>query len=183
MTKLEDIIENHATDKNTTHSYLPVYQELFEEKQLSATNVLEIGLGHGGSIKLWNDYFPNADIYCLDINTSWGVRCNLNSPRIHLQLRDAYTEECVSSFQAGSFDIIVDDGPHTLESMVFTVEKYSSLLKPDGILVVEDIPKLEWAETLKKLAPNTMMCEIHDRRSLKGRFDDILLVGKQKNQV
>lgn len=180
MPRLEDLIDDRATDKNTTHSYLPVYQELFAEKQLTATNVLEIGLGHGGSIKLWNDYFPNAHVHALDINMSWGLRCSLDSPRIHIHMRDAYTDESLRMFSPGTFDILVDDGPHTLESMIFFVQKYSALLKSDGILVVEDIPELEWTEKLASVLPADMTYEVHDRRSLKGRFDDILFVATCK---
>ena len=57
---LEEIVDNSRTDKNTTHSYLPLYQQLLINKKGTARNVLEIGIGHakrGGSIKLWNDYF------------------------------------------------------------------------------------------------------------------------------
>lgn len=54
---LEEIIDNSRTDKNTTHSYLPLYQHLLKKKKDSAKNILEIGIGdfgqkNGGSIKL-----------------------------------------------------------------------------------------------------------------------------------
>ena len=59
---LEEIVDNLRTDKNTTHSYLPLYQTLLKSKKESAKNVLEVGIGdfgekNGGSIKLWKDYF------------------------------------------------------------------------------------------------------------------------------
>lgn len=178
--RLEDIVDNRATDKNTTHCYLPIYQFLFESKKETATNILEIGLGHGGSIKLWNDYFVNATIHCIDINTSWGIRCSLNSPRIRIQLQDAYTEQALHTFKDEIFDIIIDDGPHTLESMIFCVGKYSKLLKPDGILVIEDIPELGWTDILATHVPSHMDYEIYDKRREKNRFDDILFVVKSR---
>ena len=64
---LEDIVDNLTTDKNTRHSYLSLYQELLIHKKETAKNVLEIGINRGGSIKLWNDFFTNADVYGLDI--------------------------------------------------------------------------------------------------------------------
>jgi spermidine synthase len=179
MVRLEDIVDNRATDKNTTHCYLPIYQSLFESKRETATNVLEIGLGHGGSIKLWNDYFVNSTIHCIDINTSWGIRCSLNSPRIQIHIQDAYTEQTLEKFKNQTFDIIVDDGPHTLESMIFCVDRYSKLLKQDGILVVEDIPELAWTNTLAQYVPRDMTYEIYDKRHEKNRFDDILFVVKR----
>ena len=60
MTSLEEIVDNSKTDKNTLHSYLPLYQELLKGKKETAKNILEVGISQGGSIKLWHDYFTNA---------------------------------------------------------------------------------------------------------------------------
>jgi hypothetical protein len=57
---LEQIVDNTRTDKNTTHSYLPLYESLFKNKKETTQNILEIGFQNGGSIKLWRDYFINA---------------------------------------------------------------------------------------------------------------------------
>jgi len=64
---LINLVDNSLTDKNTTHSYLPLYEHLLSSKKESAKNVLEVGTQFGGSIKLWRDYFTNANIYGLDI--------------------------------------------------------------------------------------------------------------------
>ena len=64
---LEQLADNSRTDKNTVHSYLPLYHNLLISKKESAKNVLEIGIWNGGSIKLWHDFFPNATVYGLDI--------------------------------------------------------------------------------------------------------------------
>lgn len=37
---LEEIANNERTDKNTTHSYLPLYQNLLASKKETAKNVL-----------------------------------------------------------------------------------------------------------------------------------------------
>ena len=47
---LEEIVDNMKTDKNTIHSYLPLYQKLLINKRESAKNVLEVGISYGGSI-------------------------------------------------------------------------------------------------------------------------------------
>ena len=64
---LEKIVDNSRTDKNTIHSYLSLYQKLLITKKETAKNVLEVGIYNGGSIKLWSDYFTNANVYGLDI--------------------------------------------------------------------------------------------------------------------
>ena len=63
----EEIVDNSKTDKNTIHSYLPLYQKLLISKKETAKNVLEVGIDRGGSIKLWSDFFTNVNVYGLDI--------------------------------------------------------------------------------------------------------------------
>jgi hypothetical protein len=55
------------TDKNTTHSYLPLHEKLLKKKQETAQNILETGIQDGGSIRLWRNYFINATIFGSDI--------------------------------------------------------------------------------------------------------------------
>jgi len=45
---LEQLVDNERTDKNTVHSYLPLYQELLKSKKETAQNVLEVGIYKGG---------------------------------------------------------------------------------------------------------------------------------------
>jgi hypothetical protein len=69
---LLSLVDNNETDKNTSHSYLELYETLLAPKKDTAKNILEIGIGdyrvkNGGSIKLWKSYFTNAKIYALVI--------------------------------------------------------------------------------------------------------------------
>ena len=77
-----------------------------------------------------------------------------------------------------TFDIVVDDGPHTLESMIQFITLYLPLLKADGILVIEDVQDIAWLETLTQVTPDAFKPYIqkYDRRSVKGRYDDIMFV-------
>ena len=70
---LLELVDNTKTDKNTLHSYLGLYQELLVSKKDTAKNVLEIGIRDGGSIKLWSDFFVNANVYGLDIMSNDNV--------------------------------------------------------------------------------------------------------------
>ena len=63
-----ELVDNARTDKDTIHSYLETYEDLFKNKKLTSSAVMEIGIYDGGSIKLWYDYFPNANIYGIDIS-------------------------------------------------------------------------------------------------------------------
>ena len=156
---LQTIIDNNRTDKNTCHSYLPLYDSLLSRLKDTATNVLEIGICQGGSIKMWADFFTNATVYGLDImpiEHVWdGIK---NNDRILLQTSvDAYDSNFFNkTLSSKKFDFVLDDGPHTLESMMTFVKSYSTLLTDNGILILEDVQEYGWLEQLKEVVPSNL---------------------------
>jgi hypothetical protein len=180
---LEEIVDNSRTDKNTTHSYLPLYQKLLEGKKETAKNVLEVGIFQGGSIKLWNDFFTNATIYGLDIIDESDVWSEIkNNENIILYTsQDAYDEDFFTSHflnQNIRCDVMVDDGPHTIESMIQFIKLYSQIMTDDGILIIEDVKELDWLHKLKDAVPDELKPYIKafNLRKTKNRFDDIVFV-------
>ncbi len=178
---LEQIADNSRTDKNTVHSYLPLYEKLLNKKRETATNVLEVGIYHGGSIKLWHDYFVNATVYGLDIMNINDVYDGIkNKERITLHTSsDAYnTEFFNANFLSKNikFDLLLDDGPHTLQSMIQFIQLYSQIMADDGILIIEDVQSWDWIETLKTVVPEHLkkFIKVYDLRPNKGRYDDIV---------
>lgn len=168
----------HLTDKNTTHSYISsVYDNLFKEIQDTCTNILEIGIHEGGSIKLWKEYFINATIYGVDNNQNLELFRYNPDKQIKVFVNDAYNLDFVNSLP-NNFDLIIDDGPHTLDSMVRFLQYYQSKLNDNGILVIEDIPEINWIENFKSyiLPENIDRYSVYDLREVKGRSDDILLI-------
>jgi len=187
--KLIELVDNTITDKDTVHSYLNLYEELFHTKKYTAKNVLEIGIADGGSIKLWHDYFVNATVYGLDILDDKRPSVNIkNFDRIILYTStNAYDSEFVNKTFIDNnkkFDMILDDGPHSLESMIQFIILYSNLMTDDGILIIEDVQSIEWLEKLKEKVPNNLQkyIELYDLRHIKNRWDDIVFViNKNKN--
>jgi cephalosporin hydroxylase len=178
---LEQIADNSRTDKNTVHSYLPLYEKLLNKKRETATNVLEVGIYHGGSIKLWHDYFVNATVYGLDIMSIDDVYEGIkNKERITLHTSsDAYNTEFFNTNFLNKnikFDLLLDDGPHTLQSMIQFIQLYSQLLADDGILIIEDVQSWDWIEILKTVVPEHLkkFIKVYDLRPNKGRYDDIV---------
>ena len=180
--ELYSLINNSRTDKNTVHSYLETYESLFKHKQHTAKNILEIGIQDGGSIKLWHDYFTSATIYGLDIRKIKDIWPEIkNKPRIKLGCFDAYSSEFTNNQLKTldtKFDIIIDDGPHSFESMEVFITHYLPYLSDDGILIIEDVQDIEWIPKLINLVPDEFKQFIHvyDLRQNKNRYDDILFV-------
>jgi cephalosporin hydroxylase len=185
---LVGLADNTRTDKNTVHSYLPLYQTLLESKKDSAKNVLEVGIYHGGSIKLWADFFPNATVHALDIIPIENIWDQLkNKDRIQLYpSTDAYDEV---TFKTNFLDkqircdFMLDDGPHTLQSMKDFIRLYSQIMTDDGILIIEDVQAWSWIETLTAATPASLRSYIktYDLRQNKGRYDDIVFTIDKRN--
>ena len=180
---LHQLIVNDMTDKNTTHSYLDCYERLFNHLRHKAKNVLEIGIYTGGSMKLWFDYFQNATVYGVDINDENCVWYDVKGrDRIKLLTScDGYDPTFfLNNFVANNirFDAMIDDGPHTLESMKAFIVYYSSLLTEDGVLVIEDVQDIAWVNELKEIVPENLKqyIEVYDLRNVKNRYDDIMFV-------
>lgn len=184
---LSDYCYDEHTDKNTTHSYLDLHESLFQGKKETATHVLEVGIGYppnnGGSIMMWEKYFLNAQIYALDIIPITDVHPDiLHQHRIHvyaaINAYDPHVFKRLFLNKPVRFDILLDDGPHTLESMVAFITLYSRVLKPDGILVIEDVQSMDWIDVLRTHTPEALkpFIEVYDLREAKGRYDDIVFV-------
>lgn len=179
----KDVFDNslHLTDKFTGHRYLDTYDEVFGPRKLTAKNILEIGVDQGGSLLLWRDFFPNANIYGLDIKNNPPELDKYSKDRITYINQNAYDVNCVREnfeYKGMQFDIIIDDGPHSLESMLFFVEHYSVILAPGGVMVIEDIPAIEWTSQIMDKVPAQLKSKSRavDLRHIQNRWDDILFI-------
>ena len=185
---LEEIVDNSRTDKNTVHSYLPLYQKLLISKKETAKNVLEVGIYMGGSIKLWSDFFTNANVYGLDIiniNNVWKDIKNKENIILYTST-DAYNNDFfITNFLNKNIkcDFMLDDGPHTLESMKQFIKLYSQIMMDDGILIIEDVQSWEWIDILKNEVPENLkqFVKIYDLRKNKNRYDDIVFTIDKSN--
>ena len=111
----------------------------------------------------------------------------MNEPRIKVLLADAYDEKFLKNNFLGKihFDMMLDDGPHSLESMIQFIKLYSQVLADNGILIIEDVQSIRWLDELQKAVPEHLKqyVETYDLRHIKNRWDDIVFViNKQKLQ-
>ena len=191
---LEQLVDNTKTDKNTVHSYLPLYQALLERKKETAKNVLEVGIFYGGSIRLWKDFFTSATVHGVDIVTKEEAHARFTPPvpieevwtnienedRIVLHTScNAYDEDFFKErfLDLGlKFDFVLDDGPNSLDSMKAFIRLYSQLLTDDGILIIEDVQFWPWIDLLKEVVPEHLkpFIKTYDLRRIKNRYDDIV---------
>ncbi len=187
------------SDKGGCHSYVEVYHELFTPFRDEKINFLEIGIFHGASLNMWRKFFTKARIYGVDFNPHIlpDKMEAYHKENVFPILRlDAYALAAVDGLHAftkngpygAGFDLIVDDGSHIEEHQIFVLKEYGlHLLKPGGIMVIEDV-QLHAPNGHIKMLDNLMKTmdedvdydfvkyETIDRRSVKDRYDDILFV-------
>lgn len=162
-------------DKGTAHSYVRVYEQLFEPLRDSARSVLEIGVGSDAlSLRMWAAFFERAII--VGVDTCVVADSLPTSVRVvRADAYDARTVETLTSY--GPFDVIIDDGSHALADQLFVLREYRRLLGQHGWLIVEDVQGIDTVAAAFRALENR--CEVHDLRHVKGRYDDVLVTYRQ----
>lgn len=159
------------TDKYHLGYIENIYDSIFSPRKDLKQNILEIGILYGGSVLLWRDFFTNSTIYGADITHCPALE---NQERVVQLNADAYSLEFVNILKKESFDIIIDDGPHTLESMVFYILHYLPLVKSGGLFVLEDIINPHWTpfllELIKEKYPSYKVTVYDMRNKQKGEY-------------
>ncbi len=176
--KISKILSKYGSDKVSGHCYGGTYNRIFERfDQNAKLNILEIGVQRGGSVMAWAEYFPNAQVYGIDIVD---VRePQFRSPRVTFILGDVHKVELDKTF-----DIVIEDGSHTLPDALFAAKKYIPKLNPGGVMVIEDVQNpRSWVREIGKVAGIwrvlTGKFYWRDMRKVSGGFDDFLIIIKR----
>ncbi|HUY36321.1 MAG TPA: class I SAM-dependent methyltransferase [Pirellulales bacterium] len=139
MRTLREIGTSCPTDKVTGHGYDVAYERHFSHLRSSPLRILEIGVGGGGSLRMWEQYFPYAHLVGVDIDPDCARQAG---PRAHIFIGDQADRGFLEllSHQAGApFDIIIDDGGHGMEQQIASFRTLFKALRPGGTYVIEDL--------------------------------------------
>lgn len=143
---LKELFDNYDCDKGTSkHHYYKDYEPYFKELRNEPLNFLEIGTFNGASTRAFHDYFPNANIYTIDIfeRTNPNDLEILNKDRVHWIKADSMSatlpQKIKSEWGDVEFDFIIDDGAHWPEANRLTFENLVPFLKDDGTYFIEDV--------------------------------------------
>lgn len=164
----------YPTDKEYVHHYLDTYDVILKPYKNKKIDLFECGYGDGGSCKLWEDYFLNAQIHAIDIEkrdhvwSAGGKDFPIHSDRVKFDIINLYDLNLNGSF----YDIAIDDGSHELIDQVIFILKLWSKIRTGGMMVIEDV-FFERIEEFEKLRiPFTVV----DTREEIGRDDNILVI-------
>jgi len=144
MSILDKIAKKHGTDKSSEiHNYCVKYEKYLPFKREDNLTILEIGILGGQSLKMWKEYFFNSHILGIDINPD----CKqYEEERVSVEIGSQVDGNFLSRLwqQYGPFDMILDDGSHMNEHVIFSFEHLFGSLKSQGIYIVEDMVTSYW---------------------------------------
>jgi SAM-dependent methyltransferase len=138
----------HALTMDKWHNYPKVYQRYFDPvvaaPRIGPLRMLEIGVQEGGSTAMWRAYLgPEALLTGMDIDPRCASNARENTKIYIGDQADAAFLEKVAA-ESGPFDIILDDGGHTMEQQNVTLDTLWKHLNPGGVFLVEDTHSSYW---------------------------------------
>lgn len=142
--ELDNLAIKYNSDKKPgEHNYTKTYFHYFSKIKDKKIKLLEIGVLKGASIKMWKDFFPNAEIYGLDIDPS----CKeYEDCRIKIFIGDQTDRDFLKEMmkEIGPVDIIIDDGGHTMNQQKTSFEVLFPYIKKGGAYIIEDLHTSYW---------------------------------------
>lgn len=142
MSELNEIAIRQGTDKSTGrkgHGYTLIYEDYFKHLRYEPIVLLEIGVKHGASLRTWEEYFPNAMIYGIDVKEYCKEH---ETDRIKVLLGDQGDSKFlyhVVSSMVGPPNIVIDDGSHWPIHQVFGLRHLFQYLASGGMYIIEDL--------------------------------------------
>jgi len=148
--KFLEIALESGTDKVTDHHYNYAYQQYLPDLRHSPVRFVEIGLGcdmhygPGKSLDLWDRYFTHKDaqIFFMEYDAICAEKLHLSRPRVSVDAGDQANVTVLNSFiekHGGNFDIIVDDGGHTMVQQITSLVNLFPALSSGGLYFLEDL--------------------------------------------
>ena len=134
---LKEIFDSSRVSIHKWENYFDIYEQYLNKYRGRNPRILEIGVQYGGSLKMWKEYFSNAQIYGIDINPD----CKkLEEKYIDIQIGSQNDKNFLKNYSkyVNNLDVIIDDGGHTMTQQLNTFNILFPILNDSGIYIVED---------------------------------------------
>lgn len=148
MSLLNSFAKKYGTDKSSDiHNYCVKYEKYLNFNRYDNLNILEIGILDGKSLLTWGEYFYRSNILGVDINPDckkFEDKENKISVEIGSQADSVFLNEVITNY--GPFDMILDDGSHMNEHVIYSFEHLFDSVKSGGVYIIEDIGTSYWSD-------------------------------------
>ena len=156
MKKFNELFKTHTGEGIIKWSnYGDIYDKHFAPFRDQPINILEIGVLRGGSMRMWEKYFPNANIFGIDIDNEC---LQYQSDRTKIFIGDQSDVSFLRNVKAKipRVDILIDDGSHRAKDQKITFEEMYYHVRKPGIYLIEDIELNYWPSKDKDSPDNFM---------------------------
>jgi hypothetical protein len=133
------------------HWYTRHYDRHFGALRDEPVKLLEIGIGGyanpdagGGSLRMWKNYFPRGLVYGMDIYDKSPSQESRITTVIGSQDDAAFLRAFAE--EHGPFDIVIDDGSHINEHVLFSFDVLFPYVRPGGWYAIEDTQTAYWPQ-------------------------------------
>jgi len=168
---ISELLKKHGSDK-VIHSYGDFYDSFFN----APTDILEIGVEYGRSIKAWCEAFPNASVDGIDNVDMFEGEKPENFNFILDDVRNVRLDR--------EYDAIIDDGSHKLPDQTWVIRNFVPHLKKGGKMVIEDIQGKGYLDSIMEyigaIVPDEFTAEVIDLYEVQKWKDDLLIVITRK---
>lgn len=145
MSQFQKYFENNTG--NSIHKwihYFDIYDLWFKKYKEKPIVILEIGVYQGGSLNMWRDYFgEDAQIFAIDINPLC-KQFETENTKIFIGSQEDKEFLKYVKTQVPKFDILIDDGGHTMQQQIVSFEELYDHIKDDGLYLCEDLHTSYW---------------------------------------
>lgn len=148
----ETLAKRAGTDKTKNHKYEKIYEMWLAPWRHEAVNFLEIGLGctmnygPGKSLGLWEEYFTHRDarVSFLEVDGACVKDHNIKLRNGTIFVGSQEDVSVLKKIAAdghtfGGYDVIVDDGGHTMNQQLSSLKFLWPAVSSGGIYVIEDL--------------------------------------------
>ena len=134
---LDAIGIKHHTDKcSMIHNYLGKYEFFLQCFRNQPIRLLELGIFQGASLRMWQEYFPHAEIFGVDIREGCS---QYEDERIHIIQTDLSNVDAVIRLKDIRPQIIIDDASHIVSHQLLALFTLFDVLPSGGVYILEDL--------------------------------------------
>ena len=178
MKTFNELFKEHTGESILKWSnYGDIYDKHFAKFRDQPINILEIGVLRGGSMRIWEKYFPKANIFGIDIDEGC---LQYQSDRTKIFIGDQSDVSFLRNVKAKipRIDILIDDGSHRAKDQKITFDEMYYHVRKPGVYLIEDIELNYWPSKDKDKPDNFMtymkskIDELNVRRTMSRKVSE-----------
>ena len=158
--------------------FIGLFEKFFAPYRDKDIRFLEIGVQDGGSMKMWESYFPSAEIVGVDNDKNC---LQYETERVSVHIGDQADREFMEGL--GQFDIVIDDGGHKMSQHRISFDVLFPKMPKGSLYIIEDLHTCYMDEYVDDRATTEWLKECIDEIQKEGAEYSIKAIHVYKSIV